>query len=598
MTWEGWVTLGVIVVLVAGLARNWAGPDLLLLGGLTILMVIGLLFNSQRLPTPKEAVMGFGNSGPITVGVLFVVVEGLVRTGAMTRITRPLLGLPRTTLGAQARLLLPVSGLSAFLNNTPVVAMFMPVVDDWCKKMRLTPSKLFIPLSYASMLGGICTLIGTSTNLVVNGLVVSQAHLPRLNMFDIAWIGVPCAVVGLTYLLVVSRRLLPDRRSPVSLQDDPRQYTVEMVVDPTGPLVKQTIKQAGLRHLPGLYLMEINRSGDVLAAIGPEQRLQGDDRLVFVGIVESVVDLQKIRGLVPATDQVFKLDAPRTHRCLVEAVVSDRCPLIGKSIREGKFRTVYNAAVLAVARSGEHIRMKIGDIVLKSGDTLLMETLPAFVEQQRNSHHFFLVSTVADSSPPRHERAWIALAILVGMVTAVTAGWLNMLTAAMLAAGLMIVTRCCTGGEARRSVNWKVLLVIGAALGIGRAVQTTGAAGNIAERLIALAQGNPWIALAVVYGVTTLFTELITNNAAAVLMFPIAIASAKTLDANPMPFIMSIMVAASASFATPIGYQTNLMVYGPGGYRFTDYLRIGLPLNLLIMGVTVALAPVIWPFHS
>jgi len=598
MTWEAWVTLGVIAFLVAGLARNWAAPDLLLLGGLTILMAVGMLSGSQRLPTPKEAIIGFGNSGPITVGVLFIVVEGLVRTGAMTRITRPLLGLPKTSLGAQLRLLPAVSGLSAFLNNTPIVAMFLPVVDDWCRKMRLSPSKLFIPLSYASIFGGVCTLIGTSTNLVVNGLVVGQAELPALGMFDIAWIGVPVALVGLAYLLLVSRRMLPDRRPAISLQDELRQYTVEMIVEADGPLVAQTIEQAGLRHLPGLYLAEIDRKGEVLAAVGPERRLDADDRLVFVGIVESVVDLQKIRGLVPATDQVFKLDAPRIRRTLVEAVVSDRCPLIGKSIREGKFRTVYNAAVIAVARSGERLRMKIGDIVLQSGDTLLLEASPAFVAQQRNSHDFFLVSAVSDSSPRRHERAWAALAILIGMVTAVTAGWLDMLTAAMLAAGLMIITRCCTGGEARRSINWQVLIVIAAALGIGRAMQTTGAATSIADQLISLARGSPWVVLAVVHGVTMLFTELITNNAAAVLVFPIAVSSARTLGADPMPFIMSIMVAASASFATPIGSPTKLMVYGPGGYRFADYLRIGLPLNLIVMCVTVSLAPLIWPFYS
>lgn len=596
MPWEAWFTLGVVGVLVVALARNWAGPDLVLLGGLTVLLVVGMLFDSPRLPTPKQAVMGFGNSGPVTVGVLFVVVEGLMRTGAMARVTGPLLGLPKTALGAQARLLAPVAGLSAFLNNTPVVAMFMPVVDDWCKKMRLSPSRLFIPLSYASILGGVCTLIGTSTNLVINGLVVGQARLPALGMFEIAWIGVPCALAGLAYLLLVGRRLLPDRKPAVSLQDDPRQYTVEMVVAPGGPLVKQTIAQAGLRHLPGLYLMEIDREGEILAAVGPEQRLAAGDRLVFVGIVESVVDLQKIRGLAPASNQVFKLDSPRTDRCLIEAVVSDRCPLIGKSIREGRFRSAYNAAVLAVARSGEHVRKKIGDIVLRSGDTLLMEASPAFVERQRNSHHFFLVSRVAGSAPLRHERAWVALAILAGMVTAVTAGWLDMLAAAMLAGGLMVVTRCCTGGEARRSVNWQVLLVIGAALGIGKAMLASGAAGTIAEELIALARGNPWTVLAVVYGVTALFTELVTNNAAAVLVFPIAIAAARTLGVNPMPFIMSVMVAASASFATPIGSPTKLMVYGPGGYRFSDYMRIGLPLNALIMCVTVGLAPIIWPF--
>ena len=596
MAWEAWTTLAAVVLLVVGLVRRWAGPDLLLLGGLAILMAVGVISGSDRLPTPKDAVVGFGHAGPITVGLLFVVVEGMVRTGAMTRITGPILGLPKTTFGAQGRLLLPVSCLSAFLNNTPIVAMFMPVVSDWCKKMRLSPSKLFIPLSYASILGGICTLIGTSTNLVVAGLAAEHTNLPPLKMFDIAWVGVPCALVGLTYVLLVSRRLLPDRRPAVSLEDDPREYTVEMIVDPGGPLVGQTIEQAHLRHLPGLYLTEISRADEVLAAVGPEQRLQANDRLVFAGIVESVVDLQKIRGLTPATSQIFKLDGPGTRRQLIEAVVSDQCPLIGGTVREGRFRTVYNAAIIAVARNGEKIRKKIGDITLRSGDTLLLEAAPEFVAQQRNSHEFFLVSALADSPRPRHERAWIALAILTGMVTVVAFGWLNMLTAAMLAAALMVGTRCCTGGEARRSINWQVLLVIGAALGIGRAMQTSGAAANIAERVISLATDNPWLVLVVIYGMTTLFTEMITNNAAAVLVFPIAMASANTLQVNPMPFVMSIMVAASASFATPIGYQTNLMVYGPGGYRFSDYLRIGAPLNLLIMGVTVSLAPLIWPF--
>jgi di/tricarboxylate transporter len=225
-----------------------------------------------------------------------------------------------------------------------------------------------------------------------------------------------------------------------------------------------------------------------------------------------------------------------------------------------------------------------------------MEASPAFATQQRNSHHFFLVSTVDDSAPLRHEKAWVALMILAGMVTAVTAGILNMLTAAMLAAGLMLLTRCCTPVEARRSVNWQVLVVIGAALGIGRSLEISGAAGMIAEKVIGLARNNPWVVLGAIYAVTTIFAELITNIGSAVLVFPIAMASAETLDVSPMPFVMSLMLAASASFATPIGYQTNLMVYGPGGYKFADYLRIGLPLKLLVMGVAVCLSPLIWPF--
>ena len=249
-------------------------------------------------------------------------------------------------------------------------------------------------------------------------------------MFDITWVGVPAAIVGCAYIVLTSRWLLPDRRPAISPQDDPREYTVEMLVEPDSPLVGKTIEAAGLRHLPGVFLAEIDRDGIVLPAVSPQERLRGGDRLVFVGIVESVVDLQQIRGLVPATDQVFKLAEPRPERCLIEAVVSNTCPLVGKTIRDGRFRTVYNAVVVAVARNGERLQKKIGDIVLRPGDTLLVEAHPSFVDQQRNSRDFFLVSRLEDSNPPRHERALVAVAILVGMVAAVTFDWLSMLKAA------------------------------------------------------------------------------------------------------------------------------------------------------------------------
>ncbi|HUU85128.1 MAG TPA: SLC13 family permease, partial [Phycisphaerae bacterium] len=474
--------------------------------------------------------------------------------------------------------------------------MMIPVVGDWAKKLRLSVSKLMIPLSYASILGGTCTLIGTSTNLVVNGLVISETDLPPLGMFDIAWVGLPCAVIGIVYVIIASRWLLPERKSVMSLMDNPREYSVEMLVQPGSPLVGRTIEEAGLRHLPGMYLMEIERGGTLLQVVGPQQRLQGNDRLVFVGIVESVSDLQKIRGLTPATDQIFKLDAPRTQRCLIEAVVSNSCPLVGKTIRDGQFRTVYNAVVIAVARDGKRIRAKVGDIVLRPADTVLLEAHPGLAEQYRDSRDFFLVSRVEDSTPLRHEKAWMATLILVAMVTVVAMGWLSMLVGAMLAAGLMLITRSCSASAARRSVDWQVILVIAAALGIGQALYQTGAAGVIAGRLLALGGQNPLIALAVVYALTSLFTEIITNNAAAALIFPIAAASADELQVSFMPFVITIMVAASASFATPLGYQTNLMVYGPGGYRFSDYLKIGLSMNVVMGITTILVVPSVWPF--
>jgi di/tricarboxylate transporter len=602
MGWEAWLTLGVVVVLTIGLIRNWAGADTLMVGGLTILILAAELIPGAKLPNAAQAVAGLGNPGLITVGVLYAVVVGLTATGAMALITQPLLGRPKTVMGAQTRMMGPVMVLSAFLNNTPVVAMFMPVIDDICKKTQISPSKLFIPLAYSATFGGVCTLIGTSTNLVVHGLLI-DATGQGLSMFDITWVGIPCAIAGFVYILVASPWLLPDRKPAISLSDDPRQYSVEMIVQPGGPLVNRTIEDAGLRQLPGLYLMEIDRDGQIMPAVGSTERLQGDDRLIFVGVVESVVDLQKVRGLAPATNQTFKLDAPRLERRLVEAVVSDRCPLVGKSIREGQFRKVYNAAVIAVARSGRRVTSKVGDIVLQTGDTLLLEAHQEFAKQQRNSRDFFLVSGIENSAPPRHHLAWVALAILVFMVVVVAGEWLDMLPAAMLAAGLMLITRCCTGAEARNSVDWSVLVVIAASLGIGKAIEDSQLASTIAEEMIGFVSGmgfagpmRAWLVLFAVYLVTTLFTEAITNNAAAVLVFPVALAAAENLGVSYMPFLIAIMVAASAGFSTPIGYQTNLMVYGPGGYRFSDYVRFGVPLNLTFMAVTVGVTPFVWPF--
>lgn len=594
-------TLLTLVMVLGLLVFTRLAADIVLFAALTILMVM---------PMPKdgggwkmgvfenvgEALSGFANPGPITVGVLYIVVAAVRETGGIDWLANRVLGRPKTVAGAQARLMGPVAVLSAFLNNTPVVALFIPAVDDWARRLRFSPSKLMLPLSYAAILGGMCTLIGTSTNLVVNGLMIAETDNPGLGMFDIAWLGLPCALVGALVVLVLGRWLLPERKSVAERLQNPREYTMEMMVEVGGPLVGKSIDEAGLRNLPSAYLAEIDRDGDILAAVAPTERLKGGDRLVFAGVVESMKDLQNMRGLIPATNQVFRLDGPRYQRNLTEAVVSDTCPLVGKSIREGRFRTVYNAAVIAVARNGKRISAKIGDIVLRPGDTLLLEAPAGFAARQRDSRDFFLVSQVEDSQPRRFHKAWIATAILMVMVVFVAVGWLDMLPAAMLAAGAMLVTRCLSTVHARASIDWSVLMVIVAALGVGKALDVTGAAGAIAQAGLSVAGDHPWLALFAVYLITTFFTEIITNNAAVALVFPIALATADKLDVNVMPFIFCVMIAGSASFATPLGYQTNLMVYGPGGYRFTDYMRIGIPMNLSIGITAVLLAPFLWPF--
>ncbi len=583
-------TLGVVGLVFALLIFSRLTPDIILVGAVALLLLTGVI-------GVEQALAGLSNEGMITIAVLFVVGAAVRETGAVDFITSRMFGRPKSAENAIARMMLPTMGLSAVMNNTPLVAMMIPAVSDWARTARIPVSKLLIPLSYAAILGGTCTLIGTSTNLIVRGMLLkAEPDGPGIGMFDISWVGVPAATIGGLFILATSRWLLPDRRPAISTTDDPREYTVEMQVAPDSPLVGKSIEAAGLRHLPGVYLAEIDREGVVMPAVSPQEVLKGGDRLLFVGIVESVVDLQRIRGLVPATNQVAKLSAPRPQRCLIEAVVSNSCPLVGKTIRDGRFRNVYNAVVVAVARNGERLQMKIGDVVLHAGDTLLVEAHPSFADQQRNSRDFFLVSRLEGTNPPRHDRAWIAIAILVGMVALVTLEWLPMLQAALLAAALLLLTRCLTVEKARRSIDWEVLLAIAASLSLGMALESTNAADGITRQMIALAGGRPWIALAMIYIVTLIITELVTNNAAAALMFPFALTTAEGLGVSYMPFMIAIMMAASAGFATPIGYQTNLMVYGPGGYRFSDYVKIGVPLDILVAIVTIALAPLAWPF--
>lgn len=588
MDWQGWFSMGVVVLLLTVLAGTSIAADMAFVAALALLLVTGIL-------NPKEALAGFSNEGMLTVAVLYVVAVGVKNTGVIGWISKSVLGKPKTVASAQARVMLPTAFASAWLNNTPVVAMMIPAILEWCKVIRVSPSKLLIPLSYAAIFGGVTTLIGTSTNLVVNGFI-QEAGLPGLKMFSNTTVGLPLAIVGIVSVIFLSRWLLPDRKPAVDISDDARQYTVELIVDPAGPIVGKSIEEAGLRSLPNVFLAEIQRGDNIIPSVSPREVLQADDRLIFVGVVESVIDLQKVRGLLPAADQLFKLETPRHQRILVEAVVSDSCPILGKTIREGRFRNRYNAVVIAVARNGERLNQRIGDIVLKAGDTLLLETRPSFAIQQRNNPDFFLVSGVEDSTPIRHDKAIIATCILAGFVGLATFDVLPMFIAALLGACAMVATGCCTVNAARKSIEWPVLIVIACSFGIGKALEKTGAAGLIAETAVGLVGTSPVASLITIYIITWVFTEIITNNAAAALAFPISMAISQKLGVSVMPFAIAIMMAASMSFSTPIGYQTNLMVQGPGGYRFTDFFRIGIWLNLAMGSAAIFLILQFWKF--
>lgn len=588
MEWQGWLSLALTGGALCILTLTRIGPHLVMMAVLTILSAFGILSGS-------EALAGFSNSGLITVAAMFVVAAGIHGSGGIDLLVNKVLGQPKSVRSALGRIFVPVILLSGFLNNTPVVATMIPAVHAWSRKIRIPPSKLMIPLSYTAILGGTLTMIGTSTNLVVNGQYQSLTGETGFSLFSITAVGIPVALSGLAFIWLFFPKWLPDRSDKQAF-GNLREFTLEVTVAPNGPLVGKNVVQAGLRHLKRVYLIEIERQGTIVTAVPSEEILHGGDRLVFAGDIETISDLLRINGIIPSPENGHSdpLSMDRAERRLVEAVVSPHCAALGINIRDAKFRDRYGAAVLAVARNGERVKGNLGTIRLEAGDTLLLEARPAFVSRQRYNKDFLLINAL-DAEPPRHERAYLAWAILISVVMAAGVGLISMLNAALIGAGLMIITGCCSVNQAEKSLDLTVIITIAASFALGAALQKTGVAAFIANNIIDLSNGIPWLMLVLTYVTVSLLTETITNNAAAVLMLPIVLEITEKAGLNNEPFVFAIMMAASASFATPLGYQTNLMVYGPGNYRFSDFLKVGIPMNLLICVVTLSVLIIGWP---
>ncbi|MCK9468045.1 MAG: SLC13 family permease [Porticoccaceae bacterium] len=588
MDWQGWLSLGLVFSTLLALALTRLGPHMVMMVVLTILSVSGIL-------SPAEALGGFANSGLITVAAMFVVAAGLHATGGIDLMVNKVLGVPKSERSALARMFAPLAVLSPFLNNTPVVATMIPGIHAWSRKINIAPSKLMIPLSYTTILGGAVTMIGTSTNLVVDGQYQVLTGEEGFSLFAISAVGLPVALLGLLFMWLVFPRLLPDRSQSRAFANL-REFTLEVCVSANGPLVGKSVEQAGLRNLRRIYLAEIERDGTIVTAVSSEEVLKGGDRLVFAGDTEAISDLLRINGLEPSPENgnAETLTIDRAERCLVEAVVSPHCAAIGQAIRDARFRDRYGAVVLAVARHGERVKGNLGTIELEAGDTLLLEARPAFVSRQRYSKDFLLINDL-DTEQPRHEKAVLAWVILVGVVGAAALGILSMLNAGLIGAGLMVATGCCSVNKAERSLDMPVLITIGASFALGTALQKTGVATFLAGNIIDLSLGKPWLMLVLTYITISLLTEAITNNAAAILMLPIVLEMTAKAGLNNEPFVFAVMMAASASFATPLGYQTNLMVYGPGGYTFGDFLKVGVPMNLFIGTATVVVLLLGWP---
>lgn len=589
--WQIALTLGLIAVALTAMVREVAAPDL-------ILMATLICFGATGILTPSETFAGFSNPVVAAVGALFMVSAALRETGALDMTLGRVLGRSSTVRRSMARMTIPVAGLSAVLNNAPIVAMMTPSVIDWARRNQVSASRFLIPLSYASILGSVNTIIGTSTILTVAGMVIDAGMRP-MTFFEPAPVGILICASGLLYLTFIAPSRLPNRmEAQEELGEKSREYTAAMRVVAGSPLHGQTIEEANLRNLPGLFLVEIDRGDMLITPVRPEQRIREGDILVFAGVLSTIIDLQRIRGLEPAAPEDLLESLPGgRNRPMVEAVVSTSSPLIGQTVKESNFRAVYDAVVIAVHRNAERVAGKIGEIALRPGDTLLMQCSPDFLKNHRNSRDFYLASELPGATPPAFDRAPMALGILAAMVLAVGVGQVHIALAAFLSVAALLGTRCLTAAQARSAVDWSVLITIGAGLGIATAMEKSGAAGFVAQGLVtSVGSMGPLATLIVIYGLCLLMAETLHHNAAVAIMFPIAMAAAAKLGADPRPFVMTVAIGSACAFAFPVSYQTHLIVYGAGGYRFGDFLRVGLPLDLLCAAVALVAIPWIWPF--
>ncbi len=573
---QSWITLVVVCAIALALLRDWVLPELSFLGGLCALLIAGVI-------TPQEAFAGFSNAAVIAVGSLFIVAAGIEETGLFRIVDRRLFGKGNQLSRLLPRFMLPVAGLSAFMNNTPIVAMLVQPLQQWAARRGIAPSKVLIPLSYAAIAGGMITLVGTSTNVIVSGLVADQGYEP-FGLLDFAWTGLPALLVVVAVLAFLGVRLLPTRGLP---SEGARQalptWNFEVRIGKRATVEGRTIEEADLPSGRSATLEHIRR-GDYLLAPEPTVRLRRGDVLAFSGDVAVLEGLLDRPGFEPSVQMQAGKSLP-----LYEAVVSATSFLIGRTLGEAHFKDRYGAVVLAVNRKAERIEGPLRRVPIRAGDLLLLGAPAGYTGRWNASSAEFYY--VAPRGQPRKRfqpgRAYAALAILVAMVALVGFKVLPLSTAAFLAAVAMIASRGLTTAMARRALDLQVLILIAAALGLGTAVAKTGLADEVANVLVGLSGLGVIPVLVALYVVTNLLTELIANTAAAVLMLPVALTTAIELGIEPKAFALTVAVAAAASFLTPVGYQTNLMVMAAGKYRVRDFIKVGLPISLLVMVATV-----------
>ncbi|OHE79566.1 MAG: sodium:proton symporter [Lysobacterales bacterium GWF1_69_6] len=592
MTMEALLTLAVLVGAVALFVTEKLPVDVVAMLVLASLLVLGLV-------TPAEALSGFSSEATITVAAMFVLSAGLAHTGALLSVGR-LFGRVKRPWLFMLLIMFVVGPISAFVNNTAAVAVFLPLVLAATAANRSSPSQVLIPLSYAAQMGGVCTLIGTSTNLLVNSLAKDLGH-PGFGLFDFAPVGLITMGVGFVYLLLMRRWLLPHHPpAPLTEAYELGKYITELRVMPGSPLIGKSVAQAQLAEKRSVYVLELMR-GDQKHWSPRAEELREGDVLLVRGNWEQLKALKdearlELEPEFKLQDSQFTGEDGEQAQVLVEAMVAPGARLVGRSLAELDFQWAYNATVLALHRRGEVLREKIKDVSLNVGDVLLLMCPRAELDVLRTNNNLVVLNERGEAEKPR-SKALLAIAIMAAAIAAAALGWLPIVASSILGGIALVATRCIGNDQAYQAVDWRVIVLLAGVLPLGIAMQKSGLAQGIADFSVGWVGGfGPLAVLAAVYLVTALLTELMSNNAAAVLITPIAYSTAVSLGVSPTPFLVAVLFAASTSFATPVGYQTNTMVYNAGNYRFTDFMKMGIPLNLLFWVLAVWLIPKYFPF--
>jgi di/tricarboxylate transporter len=592
MSWPIALVFLITLVTFAMFATERLRPDVLALSVLGVLGVTGLLGG-------EEIFSCFSNPAPVTVAAMFVLGAGLTRTGALEPVGRLLLRVAdRGESWLALTMMVVAAGTSVLINNTAVVTFYLPVVLQLCAAKGYAPSRFLIPLSYAAMFGGVCALIGTSTNIVVNNVVMRQG-LPALGMFEQTKMGLLFAGVGIGYLFGVGRRWLPARATLTTLLAGAqgKEFRTDVVVLAQSRLVGQRLGEVRLKYLRAGTILGVTRAGAPLDPPFDGIVLAAGDRLIMNLALSGVRDVQATRGLALLPEAELGVEQiGAAAAALVEAIVPNNSPLLGKTLRELDFAQQREVRILALHRHGMNVRELMEEMPLRFGDTLLLQGTEAAIEHLRTDRDLLLLAPVKVPDSRRH-KSWLALAIVTGVMLAASLGHVPVAHGALGGALLLVLTRCLDMTEAYEAINWSIITLIAGALGLGLAMEKTGGAAFIAHTLHDwLGAAGPYAALSGTYFLSMVLTEMISNNAVAALMTPIAITSAQALGCDPRPFIFAVVFAASASFSTPIGYQTNTMIYGAGGYQFRDFFKVGAPLNLLLWILASVMIPVFWPF--